>query len=211
MESANFSIHSSATEKKTRNLLLHLEALQGALVGTSAQQSKLQAKPTKILVIGRSSDFKKLNLPEDYVGLFYSDLRGNYIIIGNHQRMSQSQVILHEFVHFMVRTTQSFPFPKWWDEGFADYAAGSELSKKRFDFGLINDGRIADYSGLRLMPWEELLGMTSISGLSKKEGAAYYAQSWFLVHFLHNQQDQRPLHESWALYLQTLQDGGSPV
>jgi len=210
METANFSIHSSLSEKKTRDILLHLEALRGVFASGMDSTSKLEEKPTNILVVGKSSDYKKLGLPENSAGWFMRDLRNNFIIISNSSRMSESQVILHEYIHFIMHATQRFPYPKWWNEGYAEYVSSSTLSKTRFEFGLPLDGRLNDLANSSWLPWEDIITATSLSGLTKRKRAMYYAQSWFLVHFLHNRKD-KPLsvHESWTNYLRHLRNGDS--
>lgn len=212
MESGNFSIYSSVSKRKTRDLMLHLEALRGVFVGGLVSSSKLDDKPTRILVLGRSSDYKKLGMPENSVGSFRSDLRNNYIVISNSSQMSESQVILHEYVHFMVRATQRFPYPKWWDEGYAEYVSSSNLSKKRFEFGLPLEGRLSDLSYLTWLPWEDVLTSTSLANLSRKQNAAYYAQSWLLVHYLHNRgKSSTSIDASWSSYLQKIRNGTGTV
>jgi len=210
METANFSVHSSLSEKKTRDILLHLEALRGVFASGMDSTSKLEEKPTHILAVGKSSDYRKLGLPENSAGWFMRDLRNNYIIISNSSRMSESQIILHEYIHFIMHSTQRFPYPKWWSEGYAEYVSSSELSKKHFDFGLPLDGRLNDLANSSWLPWEDVIMATSLSDLTKRKRALYYAQSWFLVHFLHNRKDE-PLSvgESWSDYLGHLRNGDS--
>lgn len=212
MESGNFSIYSSLKEKKTRDLLLHLEALRSVFASGLLTTSKLEEKRTRILVVGNSSDYRKLGMPDNSAGVFFSGLRDNFIVISNSSSMSESQVILHEYVHFIVRATDPFPYPKWWDEGHAEFASASNLSKKRFEFGLPLRGRLETLAYMAWIPWEDVLTATSLAEFNEFQQAAFYAQSWLLVHYLHNRGDASPsIRESWSRYLQKLHDGADAL
>jgi Tfp pilus assembly protein PilF len=212
MESGNFSVYSSLNEKKTEKLLLHLEALRAVFAAQLDDTSKLEEKPVRILVLGKLSDYETLELPENSAGAFMRDLRENYVVIANSSSMSESQTILHEYVHMIVRATQRFPYPKWWDEGYAEYVSGSELSKKFFSFGLAQRGRLNDLNNARWLPWEDILSTTSFSDFGARKTAMFYAQSWLLVHYLFNRgEDPESVSLSWANYLHELKIGSSAI
>ena len=212
IESEHFSVHSSLSEKKTRKLLLHLEALRGVFALGMSNSSRLEEKPTKILVLGKSSDYRKLGLPEQTAGTFIPGLRENYIVVSNSSSMDESRVILHEYVHFISRAAEPFPYPKWWDEGIAEYVSGSKLSKKNFDFGLPQEGRLYDLRNSSWNDWEDVLNASNLVGLNRRQGAIFYAQSWLLVHYLFNRDaDPDARNQSWARYLPLLEAGASPA
>jgi len=212
MESGSFSVYSALNEKKTRKLLLHLEALRGVFANQPNNTAKLEEKPVRILILGKLSDYRSLGLPENTAGTFTRDLRENFVVIASSSSMSESQVILHEYVHMVIRATQRFPYPKWWDEGFAEYISGSKLSKTYFSFGLAQQGRLSDLTHSRWLPWEDILNTTSFSEFSSRKTSMFYAQSWLLVHYLFNRgESPESINESWMTYLQELRNGSNPV
>ncbi len=212
VESGNFSVYSALNEKKTRKLLLHLEALRAVFAIQFGGTSQLEEKPTRILALAKRSDYRTLGMPENSAGAFTRDLRENYIVIGNSSRMSESQVILHEYVHFIVQATQRFPYPIWWEEGYAEYVSGSKLSKQTFSYGLTQKGRLFDLLHTSWIPWETILNTSSFSDFNARQTAMYYAQSWLLVHYLFNRgESAEAIGASWEEYLRELHNGSSTV
>jgi hypothetical protein len=85
--------------------------------------------PLKILAIDSSSNFKRLDLPENWAGMFTINLAGYAAIASVNQYKENMgspsygrQVLLHEYVHHLMRFTQlTRPYPMWYDEGNADF------------------------------------------------------------------------------------------
>lgn len=211
MESENFSVYSSVNRRKTRDFLVHLETLRSVFVNYLGYGVNLNEKPTMILVVGRQSDYRDLGLSMDTVGRFSSNLRNNIIIIRNAARMDETQVILHEYIHFLVRATDRFPFPLWWDEGYAEFASATRLTDSTFDMGLPLVPRVNTLNGSTWIPWEEVIAATSYGDFDRYRRSTFYAQAWLLVHFLQTRGSGIPLDESWIEYARQLSMGANQV
>ncbi len=212
VESENFAIHSSLSEKKTVSLMKYLEALRGVFAQPGPATDDLSQKPTVIFVLGQRSDYRALGFPENTAGIFMPELRQNFIVIRNNGNTQESQVILHEYVHFIMQATSRFPYPKWWSEGFAEYVSSSRLSKKEFSIGLPLKIRLNWLHNSDWLRWEDVINPVNYADYNRKHVSQFYAQSWLLVHFLHNRKDRsRGIGESWDIVLQETQSGSEPV
>jgi len=211
-ESDHFSIYSAQSKRKTENLLIHLEALRSIFSGDTRVERLLNSKPTRLLATASVTDYRQLHVMAGSVGVYRSTLRENFIVVAQSFQMSEAQVMLHEFAHFALRSTSQYAFPAWWDEGYAEYVSGSRLHHDSFDIGLPLKGRLNDLDHVRWLPWDKLLALTSTSGLSGDETAAFYAQAWLLVHYLHNREDKsRSISASWERFANQMHHSNDPV
>jgi Tfp pilus assembly protein PilF len=211
VKSENFTIHSSLNAKRTENLLLHMEALRALLVTDGTGLRQTQSKPTNIFVFGKASDYDAFAFRENSAGVFLSGLSHNLIAIRGGRGSSDSQVILHEYVHFITRSTSRFPYPKWWQEGFAEYVSTSRLSRNNLDVGMANRNHMEALRRYKLLPWANVIDSSKFAALSKKQTQMFYAQAWLLTHHLHNRgAHQDSIDRSWNTYLEAIRSGASP-
>jgi Tfp pilus assembly protein PilF len=211
VKSENFTIHSSLNAKRTENLLLHMEALRALLVPNGPGQRQPESKPTNIFVFGKASDYDAFDFRENSAGVFLSGLSNNFIAIRSGRGSNDSQVILHEYVHFIIRSTSRFPYPKWWQEGFAEYVSTSRLSRNNLDVGMANRNHMQALKSYKLLPWADVIDSSKFAALSKNQTRMFYAQAWFLTHHLHNRgEHQDSIDRSWNAYLEAIKSGASP-
>lgn len=211
MESEHFVIHSVLTTRKTKDMLRRLEAMR-SLFRPPGAMDKPDAKPTVIVAMGIRKDYVQLGLEKGYAGVFMSNLRQNTIVLNNNSRLSKSTTLLHEYVHFLLRQKNRLPYPKWYDEGYAEYVAASRISKSFFDIGMIDAGRANTLHHYRWLPWETILRSSGYRDLGSRDRSRFYAQSWLLVHFLHNQGNgQEFAHAGLARYVIARRNGAGEI
>ncbi|MDX1508712.1 MAG: hypothetical protein R3358_10570 [Woeseiaceae bacterium] len=211
MESENFTVYSTLSERRTYNLLVHLETLRGVFVSFFGYSSHHDQKPTQILVLGRHSDYRNLGLPADSAGIFTSNLRNNTIVIGETLSLDESQVIMHEYIHYLARVTNRIPFPKWWDEGYAEFASATRMTETTFDMGLPLQQRARTLRNTTWLPWEDILSGTYRERWFGFGTASFYAQSWLLVHFLQTRRAEVSVDDSWAIYREAIENGADSI
>jgi hypothetical protein len=99
--------------------------------------------PVKILAVEDRSNFKRLDMPEMWGGVFSQSLNGSFAIANIHNYQMKSTkgnwgkgTLLHEYVHYAVASTFNRTFyPPWYNEGMAEY-----LSTFRYDEQVIRIG-----------------------------------------------------------------------
>jgi len=213
MESQNFVIHSALNKTSTRSLLKHLEAVRSLF--RAGQDDRLRSMvPTVIYAIDSESDFRDLGLdPKRIAGMFMPGLRENRVIIRDVSGMDESDVMIHEYIHYLHSTDTRFPYPTWYQEGYAQYVSTSSIERRRFHVGRIDPNQTYALSRFEWLPIENIIDSTYFYTLEdQKSVGKFYSQSWLLTHYLYNQEggDQYVI-QSLGRYAMALQDGATEI
>lgn len=212
MESAHFTVHSALNRTQTTNLLKHLEVIHSLFLGI-ANESTESTVPTVLYAFRKKEDLHKIaDLRDEMVGFFRSGIRRNEIVISEARGMDESSTIVHEYVHYLLRNQSRFPFPKWYDEGYAQYLEHSRLNRPYFDVGMAPRGRIEWLKKQEWLPMEKVLDSTGYGALDDDERSLFYTQSWLFVHYLYNQPGgDRDVVNALLSYANAIQKGLGPM
>ena len=189
VRSENFRIRSVLSEARTVELLRHLEIMHQALGHDVNVPSHAPVSPTIILAVDSHDDYVDVGAPAFTSGYFFSDPRENAILIEDTPDASGVQIILHEYAHYLNRQAGRIRYPRWFEEGNAEYLSHSRVHNNAFEFARPAERHIATLGLSGWMPWSTLLEVGDTSTLSLDEGALFYAQSWLLVHYLRSKPD----------------------
>ena len=212
VRSNNFRIYSVLGAERTVELLRHLEIMRATL-GDASEESTWQAGvPTIILAVDNHDDYVRIGAPDYSGGYFFSDLRENAILVEDSDDSAGIQIILHEYAHYLNRQSHPVRFPRWFEEGNAEYLSHSRLVGQAYEYGLAPDSYLTTLGFGHWMPLSSILEVTDASSLSEIDGAMFYAQSWLLVHFLRSRPgaDER-LPDQVSAYVRRTAQGHSPV
>ena len=213
MDSANFTIHSVLTRTDTRALLRHLEAVRSLFSVATDENSKAQI-PTEIYAVRTENEFKDLGFdPDGVVGVFQPRLRQHTIIIRQTVGNNDAGSVVHEYVHFLLSSMMRFPFPRWYEEGYAEYVSSSTLGAGHFVIGQLDAGTIIGLDSGRWQPMEDVINSQTFNAIdSRVLRRKFYAQSFLLTHYLWARPDrEQSVTESLTKYANALQGGSSEV
>ena len=183
VRSENFQIKSVLSAERTTELLRHLEIMRSSLGGANAAGSGTGVR-TVIIAVDKHDDYVSIGAPAYSAGFFFSDLRENAILIEDSDQASGIQVILHEYAHFLNKQSGRIRYPRWYEEGNAEYLSHSRLQAQAFEFGLAPEKHLAALSFSAWLPLRRIIEVTDVSALDETEGALFYGQAWLLVHYL---------------------------
>ncbi len=189
MTSDNFRVHSVLGEQRTAELLRHLEVMHATFAhpgGAATYDSKV---PTVILVVDNHDDYAAIGAPANSMGYFVSDLRENAILVEASNSTRGLEVMLHEYVHFLSLQAGRIRFPRWYEEGRAEYLSTSRLRDNILEYGLPVERRLASLRFGTWLPLRTVLELTELSSLDEEQGDLFYGQSWLLVHYLSSRPD----------------------
>ena len=191
--SAHFEIYSRLGKSETTNMLKLLEAVrQLSLIMQGASEDEDDGIPTLIVAVKTSKEFGDVGGNEDYAGLFMSGLRQNAILLRGGRYADTELIILHEYVHYRMSRFDGFAYPHWFHEGFADYLGSTRIHKGKLEVFYPPRGRLMTLSDPPWLDAEDLLQESRYADLSTRQVGRFYAQSWALVHFLHNREAPAP-------------------
>lgn len=224
LTSPNFEIITDLKQPKAMQLMEDMEAyryFQQELFGLKLLEG---LPPLRILALGSSSSFKRMDLPRSWAGVF-SITEDHYYAIANVDNYSSDlkkpsfgrQVLLHEYTHFLSRFAQNRrSFPLWYEEGKAEYMGtfkfdgdkiylGNPQAIKFRIQGLYSQSGSMQIKSESVFKTSELpLHSTRMSDLIDVD--QFYARAFFIMHYFNS---DPALRKSLGLYLGALAAGKS--
>ena len=194
------------TARLLANDLEHMRHFSSRALGIEALDT---VAPLTVLAIGNANLFNKLGLPESYGGVFSTSLRGYAAIANVKGYVGDSDmptfarsVLLHEYLHFLVRMTQrTVAYPMWCDEGMAEYFSTFRYDNTSVSVGDIrdNDSRVSGLFGPGggiSIDSAKLFNTTKLDYLkttrsNKADLNAFYARAGFVIHYFNSSPELR--------------------
>ena len=200
VQTDHFEIYSTLGKKKSIDLGHHLELFKRAVEIQTNIKDTQSVIPTRIFAFRGAGDYYDFGFPTNSAGVFIPGIRENTIVLRDVRGMSEAAIIMHEYVHFLVRNNSKFHYPKWYDEGFAEYLSGAGIKRKKFEIGAVQEVRLKDLAYSVWVPMAEVLSPEDYDEWSDRKQSAFYAEAWALVHYLIHASDRRA---SFARDMQT--------
>jgi tetratricopeptide (TPR) repeat protein len=190
VRTSNFQVRSILSEKDSIKLARNLELLRSS-VSVVTNISRMDSPiPIEIYAFRRRSDFETLGIDPKGVGQFWTGLRKNLIIIRDVPRFSETSIMMHEYVHFLLRNNIGFGYPTWFDEGFAEYLSAGSIRAGKFEVGGFPEHRRWSLFNQWWIPVREILSPEDYDWRRSRSISMFYAEAWALVHYLLNRSDR---------------------
>ena len=168
--------------------------------------------PTFIVAVDNHDDYEAIGAPANSAGFFFSELRENAIVIDDSDVASGIQIILHEYAHYLNKQSGRIRYPRWYEEGNAEYLSHSRLHEQAFEYAMTPKQHVATLHFTQWLPYADVLEMSDTMALGPIEGAAFYAQSWLLVHYLQSRSaSEQSMRETLSTYTNAVSKGQSHV
>jgi tetratricopeptide (TPR) repeat protein len=205
VSSPHFVIVSAMNESRTVELTKELEDFRVAVRRAADLQPFEERIPTRVYVFPQALDefgfrhfgstwpvFPCLRGEHCYkpieanrvVGYFAPRMRGNYAAIVDSSGHSSDDVLKHEYVHYLLRNSETHTFPLWFDEGYAQMFQTLSVNGTTIEYGRLPRRPRDMLAGLPWMSFEKLLEVRDSSELKGSQPAMFYAQSQLLLHYL---------------------------
>jgi len=184
VSSPRFEILSTMSERDTKRLARDLEQFH-ALIHTLTGASEIaSAIPTRILVFSLRKDYLRFG-SETSAGYFNAGLRENHIVLdGESEILTAGNIVLHEYVHFIIRNGTSTSYPIWYDEGFAELLSTATAHEDQIAIGLVPPARYSLLALAKWIPLSRIISGKRYADFPRAERGMFYAESWALVHYL---------------------------
>ena len=156
-------------------------------------------------------------------GLYTSDYEGRPMmattIASNEKQNSfDNQVMLHEYSHHVLHYYMEGSYPRWYDEGHANYLGCFKMYEGNFlEMGsaCAKHARGIMKGGLKWIDIEDVISSIRVYPFSDKSGRKkammmnqFYAQSWLYVSYL---QSNTQLNRRLGSYLDLIRGGNDPI
>jgi len=206
IKSENFVLVGSVRATDGKALLLELEQYRQAVLQLlGVTNSMLEIVPVRIYTASGDKGLKLLTGRTDIGGVYTTTIEGPIFILNSKsgfRRGKQARhIALHEYTHHLLATYSDQVYPRWYNEGLANYFSTFEVNKN----GDIIIGRPYQPYGYALsqktwMPTDVVVNSIlsypfkstgkSTRGLSASN--YFYAQSWLAVHYIMSTKTESP-------------------
>lgn len=181
VRSAHFAVASTLSNKRTTVLVEALEDFRVAVAALTNISMPEERVPTRIYILPAPED--DFRLSGALKGYMLTRMRGNYAAMVP-TGSSTADVLKHEYVHFLVHNHSAQQYPIWFDEGFAELLATVRVKGDILEYGKASPKRMSWLVNGDWMPFARLLSIRDTGQLRPDEKGMFYAQAWFLVHYL---------------------------
>lgn len=189
----HFEVFSSASEKKTREVVVLLEQFRASFIATFALQPAHEPRVTVMLFDSDRAftPYKPLyqGKPKDVSGYFVGGKDEVVIALKLDSTLEDGddplETVLHEYVHLLLHT-RGLKLPTWLNEGLAEVFSTFRVNGSTVEYGRPKDIYVTLLSQSALLSMSRLLAVDETSPDYNEETRAgmFYAQSWAMAHFL---------------------------
>jgi len=197
--SENFEFYGDASEKAATEFIESLETYRAILFALYNVDPGPEYIPVKIYGFKSQGRIEKLTGRDNIGGLYTTTLEGPAFLLTTQGGLKRGKPALtiayHEFTHHLIAGFTNQVYPRWYNEGYADYLSTFDYDKRkaRFKHGLPSNGRAWILGQKKWLPFDVVLGSvrdypfkkTGGKGNSNAQGL-FYAQSWLATHYIHS-------------------------
>ena len=201
--SDNFVFIGNVRVSEAKSLVAELEAYRYAILKLLGKNLRPEAIPVRIYSVKNGAELQEITGHVNIGGVYKSTFDGPIFIVnsagGFGKDKKAQKTALHEYTHHVLATYTDIFYPRWYNEGLANYFSTFKVGNNgQFIFGLPD--RPFDKI-LRKKTWMTTeIVVNSIKHYpfkhyGNKNGGLgssdfFYAQSWLAVHYLRSTPDE---------------------
>ncbi len=200
--SQHFVIYADDSEKDLRRFSEKLERFHSAMEIVTNSKTEVPSPSNRltVYVVDSTRDVRKLYGDGNrYVAGFFTPSAGGSLAIvpevqnGGREVDEAMLTLLHEYAHYYVAISSTFPVPRWFSEGGAEFFASASFDRD----GTVGIGRPAVHRAYELfyakdVSLEELFDDGLYQSNKGRRYDAYYGRAWLLYHYLVLGGDRHP-------------------
>ena len=184
-ESPNFVLYGNASESQLRARILLLEDFE-RLLRMLASGDQAPSPKLHVYIVGGIDDIRIIrSVPDGIAGYYIAGPEGIAAFVDGRAEGRGNEILFHEYAHHFMSQHMRASYPAWYVEGFADYFATVRFAARHIDIGDYSRGRAYSILQGQWLPMERILA-GGTQGLNREAMAAFYAQSWLLVHYFYS-------------------------
>jgi len=221
LESENIVLYGDVQPKRAQQTIRKMEIYRKLLMTLGGVDLSPDRKKLTIYAFETDADLRKFAGRRGVAGIYTQGGYDGPIMLTpladtKKQDSFSNQVALHEYSHHVLHGYMDTAYPRWYDEGHANY-----LSTFTMNDGTLLVGRAAAKHARGLMrggpKWVDVEDVISairvypFADKGSKRGILlnqFYAQSWLYVHYLHSDKE---LSRRLGGYLDLINSGEEPL
>lgn len=207
--STHFEIMSTMPAEEAAALATDLERFRALIYSVTTAPKKEPPVETKIFAFASKSQFRPFRGGSGIAGFFIPGLRDNQVALVDHsQDLGATEIIFHEYVHFVLRNGTNVTYPMWYDEGFAEVLSTVQTYEDKLILGGLPRVRVEWFERGKWLPMKRVIEATRYSDFTSRERGMFYAEAWALAHYVTLDISEKG---SPAAYLDRLTRGVGPA
>ncbi len=207
-ESDHFVIYADDSAKDVRRFAHMLESFHSAMEVATGRRIEKPSPSNRVTIyaVGSARDVQSLAETKSRVlAGFYIPRAGGSVAFVQDLRSTRGEpdaamgVLLHEYAHHFLISSQRFAMPRWMSEGAAEfYSSASFADDGGVSLGKPNVSRGWELFNAAEVPIRELLDHTAYAKRTSQRYDAFYGRSWLLYHYLmFSETRQGQLRDYW--------------
>ena len=190
--SDHFEIYTTAGAGKARDALNYFERVHAFYSDVLKVDPEVPAR-TRIVLFSGQKEYAAYRPIEGAFAYYQPGPDRDYIVMQALTAVAYP-VVIHEYMHLVVRHATKEHMPTWFNEGWAEFFSTMEPKGNAMSVGGIPRGRLYQVTGMKLIPLERLFDINQASPefVDPKQMGNVYAQGWALVHMLLASRDYMP-------------------
>lgn len=195
-KSDNFIFVGDTSEKKAEKIVRELEKYRAIIFTLYNIEIEDDLAPMRIYAARSDRDIRDMTGWEGASGV-YSTRRERAVFIlnikgGFTNKSPAKATALHEYTHHLISHYTDQMYPRWINEGMAEYLSTFTIGKKgQVSIGVPKEGRGRTLASYKWMDWDIIMGSirrypfgNDNSNRSDEIRYLFYAQSWLAIHYM---------------------------
>ena len=199
VKSENFVFYGDTSQSAAVDLIENLEAYRAILFSIYNMDPGPEYIPVKIYGFKSQKRLEKVTGRDNIGGLYRTTLEGPIFLLSTEGGLKRGKparrTANHEFTHHILSSSTSKVYPRWYNEGMAEYLSTFEYKKNgTFKIGLPSQHRAYALSTIKWLPTDRLLLSIKDYPFRTQGGknndalqSIFYAQSWLVAHYIASQ------------------------
>lgn len=139
--------------------------------------------PLRVVVFGHGRQFRRAIAGAEVVGYMQPSLSENLMVVGpDPHAHAEHESLLHEYVHYLLRTRMDIHIPPWFDEGLAGVLSTADISPEGVVVGALPRAQLAAALEQDRLGLPQVLQAQDVWRWRGERRRAFYAWSWLLTH-----------------------------
>lgn len=200
IRSENFILSGDIKQKDGEGLLRDLEFFRKNVFKVLGVNGAPEIVPVQVYVAKNEKALKSVIGVGGFGGMYTMTHNGPAFVLNGKagfRRGGQARhIALHEYTHHIVAAYTELDYPRWYNEGFANYLATFTYKDGTFRVGDPHDPYAYSLRQKNWMPMTVVLGtmdkypfnIGDTSKIGQQTQAQFYAQTWLAIHYLRSEE-----------------------
>jgi hypothetical protein len=186
VETDRFVLYSDSSEAVARESAGRLMTFDAVLrVFHPATLKRPPGTKLQVFLLASQGDVRRVRpkLSSAVAGFYAPSDEGVIAVATRGGLVGKDDNLFHEYGHHFMYDNFPAAYPGWFVEGWAEYFSTADIRPEGVRVGGYNPGRVAAIGYFGWLPLEKVL-TTAQSDLRGNDRFVYYAQAWFLTHYM---------------------------